>query len=201
MLVIGLTGGVGTGKSEALKILGKLGAYTVDTDEMAHQLYEPYSPTWHTIVSQFGRSIVCADDKIDRVALGELIFGDPTSRQVLNSIMHPQIYKGCKTVIDQSRKRGIEVLVLEVPLLVEVGWGDIVDEVWLVNSPYDQVVFRLQTHRKLSEQDIHVRIDSQTSFDDRRKYANVVIDNSGTLEQLNDVVDNLWKTRVKGLIS
>ena len=201
MLVIGLTGGLGTGKSEVLSILEKLGACTVDTDEIAHQLYEPHSPVWRAIVSQFGKNVLCVDDKIDRVALGKLVFSDATSREVLNRIMHPQIYKASKTEIDQSRKRGIEVIVLEVPLLVEVGWVDIVDEIWVVHSPYEQVVLRLQTYRKLSEEDIHERINSQTSFDDRRKYANVVINNSGTLEQLHDVVDELWKTRVKGLIS
>ena len=201
MLVIGLTGGLGTGKSEVLKILGNLGAYTVDTDEIAHQLYEPYSSVWETIVSQFGKGILCADGKIDRFTLGKLIFSDTTSREMLNRIMHPQIYKACKREICQSKKRGIEVIVLEVPLLVEVGWVDIVDEIWLANSSYKQVMFRLQTHRKLSKEDIHGRINSQISFEDRRKYANVVINNSGTLEQLHDVVGDLWKTRVKGLTS
>ena len=203
MLVIGLTGGIGTGKSEVSRILGELGATIIDADRVGHEAYSPHTQVWQQVVETFGEEIVQPTGEIDRKRLGALIFNDPAAREALNAIMHPRMAETFAQRISELRKRGVEVAVLEAAVLVEAGWDSLVDEIWVTYSPEGTVVERLRRRpgkgeEVLSEGEIIDRIGSQLPFEERSRHAQVVVENSGSIEELRLKVESLWGSRVKG---
>jgi dephospho-CoA kinase len=198
MLVIGLTGGIGTGKSEVARLLESLGAAPINADQIGHEAYTPHSETWNLVVDAFGEGILQESGEIDRRALGGIVFSDPEEMAKLNSIMHPQMASMVTDRIDSLRGDGAEVVVVEAAVLFEAGWETLVDEVWSTDSPVDIVVQRLQAARGISPEEARKRIDSQMDREERLGRSDVVVDNSGDVARLERTVRELWQSRVNG---
>jgi dephospho-CoA kinase len=195
--VIGLTGGIGSGKSAAAEVLAALGAVVIDADRVGHETYQPGTAGWERVVDAFGRGIVAADGSIDRKRLGAIVFGDPTRLAVLNAIVHPLIRDAIATRIGSERAAGrAPAVVVEAALLVEAGWDAIVDEVWLVRARPDIVEERLVLQRGLDRAAIAARARAQLSDDQRRAHADVVIDNDGSRAALGEAIAALWRQRI-----
>ncbi len=200
MLVIGLTGGIGTGKSEVSRVLRALGAEVIDANRVGHEAYRPHSQAWVEVVAAFGEAVVQPSGEIDRKRLGAIVFGDSSAMQKLNSIMHPRMADLIRDRIAQFRGEGKEVVVVEAALLVEAGWDYLVDEVWVTYSPESAVVQRLQQRNGYSEEEVRRRVGSQLAFEERSKSAQVVVRNTGDVVQLQREVESLWTCRVKGRV-
>ena len=200
MFVIGLTGGIGTGKSTVSGLLKELGAEVIEADKVAHEAYEPGTPGWQEVVEAFGEGILDADGRIDRKALGGIVFGDEEARKRLNAITHPIVRRLLEERIIGLERIGTRVAVVEVPLLIEAikqqsQWTKMLDEIWVVTAPAEQVIARVQARSGLDETAIRARIESQATEQERIEYADAIIDNSGSLERLRCEVTNLWRER------
>ena len=200
MFVIGLTGGIGTGKSEVSRLLGTLGAEVIEADKVGHEAYEPGSPGWREVVEAFGEGVLDADGRIDRKRLGGIVFGDEQARERLNAIVHPIVRQFLEERIAGLEREGARVVVIEVPLLIEAikqqsRWTRMLDEIWVVTAPEDEVVARVRARSGLDETAIRSRIGSQATERERIEHADAVIDNSGSLEGLKRKVTNLWRER------
>jgi dephospho-CoA kinase len=197
MLVIGLTGGIGTGKSEAARHMVVLGAKLIDADVVGHEAYKPHAEAWRRVVEAFGEGILGPDNEIDRRSLGAIVFSDPAQLARLNGIMHPLMAGMVQERVDIYRDEGAEVVVVEAALLFEAGWNSLVEEVWVTDSPVDVVVQRLAQRNGMSEDEARKRVSSQMSREERLGRANFVIDNSADVEGMQRTIDELWATRVK----
>ena len=200
MFVIGLTGGIGTGKSTVSALLKELGAEVIEADKVAHEAYEPDTPGWHEVVEAFGEGVLDADGRIDRKALGGIVFGDEEARERLNAIVHPIVRRLLEERIAGLERIGAQAVVIEVPLLVEAikqqsQWTRMLDEIWVVIASEDQAVARVRARSGLDETAIRARIGSQATDRERIEHADAVIDNSGSLEGLRREVTNLWRAR------
>ncbi len=193
MRVIGLTGGIGSGKSTVAELLAGKGAVVLDADKVGHEAYRPGTPAWKEVVATFGKDIVAGDGSIDRRKLGAIVFADPAALQRLNAIMHPRMFEMMRERIDEFRRRGVEVVVLDAAILLEANWTPLVDEVWVVVASEDRVVERAVARTGLPEEQIRRRIRSQLSNEERCRHASVVIENDGSLEELRAKVDRLWE--------
>ena len=200
MLVIGLTGGIGTGKSEVSHILQELGAVVIDADRVGHEAYKPRSEIWRAVVHSFGKEILGPSGEIDRKKLGNIIFRDQSARETLNSIMHSKMADIIGEQIDHYRQEGNEVVVVEAALLMEAGWSSLVGEIWVTSSSEEEIVQRLRDRDGLSEEQIRDRIRSQLPFEERATQAYVVVENSGDKGELREKVESLWSSRVKGKV-
>ena len=192
MKVIGLTGGIGSGKSTVSQFLAELGAIIVDADKVGHEALKPGSEVWQQVVNEFGESIVVSSGAIDRAKLGELVFGNSEARERLNRIMHPSMYNMVKAQLEEYRRKGVKVVVLEAPLLLESGWTSLVNEVWVTVAPEATVLKRLRERSGLSEQEARARIHSQLPTEERMRHADVIIDTDGSLDELKEKVLGLW---------
>lgn len=191
MLVLGLTGGIGSGKSTVSSLLEAKGAVIIDADRIVRELQQPGEPVFEAMVEAFGEAIVAADGTLDRQAVADLVFGDDEKLQTLNGIVHPAVgvrmAEHLAALADTDR-----VVILDVPLLVEgKGKYDTVGTI-VVDLDADLAVQRLVEHRGFSESDARARMARQSSREDRLAIADVVIDNSGTVEDLGPQVDDLW---------
>ena len=200
MFVIGLTGGIGTGKSEVSRLLGELGATVIEADKVAHEAYEPGTHGWRKVVDAFGEGVLAADGRIDRQRLGGIVFEDEQARERLNAIIHPIVRRLLEERISDLDREGTRVAVIEVPLLVEAikqqsRWTRMLDEIWVVTAPKDVVVTRVRARSCLDEMAIRARIGSQATDRERIEYADAVIDNGGGLEGLRREVTDLWRER------
>ena len=196
MLVIGLTGGIGTGKSEVTRLLGSLGAVVINADQVGHEAYKPDSESWNEVVKAFGEAILRSNREIDRQKLGNILFGDPDQLAKLNRIMHPRMAHIVSEKLESLRDQGTAVVVVEAALLFEAGWDSLVDEVWATDSPVETVIKRLQARNGMSAEEVLKRIDSQMDRSERLSRAQVIVDNGGDVADLESTVDRLWKTRV-----
>ena len=201
MLTIGLTGGIGTGKSVVADLLQQQGASIIDADRLGHEAYTPNSEAWRQVVAAFGEDILTAEREIDRRKLGAIVFGDPAELQRLNGIMHPLMAQMVERRKDQLASQGVEVAVVEAAVLFEAGWETLVDEVWTTESPVDVVVERLQQRNGLSEEEARKRINSQMSNAERIERSDVVVENASDLATLERDIKTLWQERVKGKVS
>jgi len=192
MKVIGLAGGIGSGKSTVSQFLAELGAVIVDADKAGHEAFKPGTEAWREVVAAFGRQILTPDGDIDRRKLGKIVFNDSESLLWLNQIMHHRMYDMVKAQIEEYRREGVEVIVLEAPLLVEASWTSLVDEVWVTVAPESTVLRRLKERIGLSEQESLARIRSQLSSAERIRHADVVINNDSGLDELKAKVKELW---------
>jgi len=194
-VIIGLTGGIGTGKSVVGSMLAELGAHVIDTDKVGHRVYAPGSEGWRQLVAAFGESIVAPDGTIDRKRLGAIVFDDPERRRRLNAIVHPLIFREITREIAARRDAGFTGhVVLEAPVLLEAKGSGMVDRVWGVIAPRGAVVERLATSRGLTAEEIEARIAAQLSDDERRARADLVIENAGDVTALRRQVDEAWRT-------
>ena len=196
MFVIGLTGGIGTGKTHVSRLLESLGAAVVNADLLGHEVYTPQSEGWRAVVDAFGDRVVADDGEIDRRALGGIVFTDEEALQRLNAIMHPRIYALAEQRLNALSQEGEKTAVLEAALLIEAKWTPLVNEVWVTVSPEAEVISRLRQRNGLDENAARSRISSQMPQEERVEHANVIIENNGTLEDLSSEVQNLWNKSV-----
>jgi len=190
--VIGLTGGIGSGKSTVSQCLAELGAVIIDADKVGHEAFEPDTDAWREVVATFGRQILTPGGEIDRKKLGEIVFNQPESLSRLNQIMHPRMHDMMKAQIEEYRRQGVDVVVLEAAILIEADWASLVDEVWVTVAPEAMVLERLKKQRGLNETQTLARIRSQLSSEERGKHADAVINNDGELDEMKAKVKELW---------
>jgi len=193
MKVIGLTGGIGSGKSTVSGLLAELGAILIDADKVGHELLKPGTEVWCEVVAAFGRQILTPDSDINRKKLGEVVFSHPESLSQLNQIMHPRMYDMVEAQLEEYRRQGVGVVVLEAPLLIEANWTSLVDEVWVTAASQPTVLRRLKDKFGLSELEALARIHSQLSSEERARYAAVIIDTDCSLDELKAKVKGLWE--------
>ena len=195
MLRIGLTGGIGAGKSTAARRFGELGARVIDHDILARRVVEPGSAGLVDIVSTFGDAVL-TDGQLDRAALSAIVFSNEGERERLNRIVHPYVIAAGLAADRQARADGVDVIVHDIPLLVETGQGGDFDMVVTVAAPEDVRLQRLTVERGMPRPDAVARISSQATDEQRAAAADAVLDGSGTVEQLAAQVDALWLERV-----
>jgi dephospho-CoA kinase len=198
MLVIGLTGSIGTGKSEAARYMAQLGATVISADQVGHEAYQPQSEAWHRVVEAFGQEILQPSGEIDRRSLGALVFSKPDQLAKLNQIMHPLMARMVGQKIADLRDQGAAVVVVEAALLFEAGWDSLVEEVWATDSPEEAVIERLSVRNGLGAEEARKRIASQMDREQRLGRADYVIDNSGDLTAMKAAIDELWSQRAVG---
>lgn len=193
MLIIGVTGNFGTGKSTVCEILAGMGAAVINADEVGHELLQPRSQTYKKLVAAFGDGILTADKEIDRRALAAAAFRDNQTQAKLNSIMHPAIYRLVERTIERYRKQDDRIVVLEAALLIEAGWKPLVDQVWVTVAPEAAIVERLKSQRGFLEEQIWARLRTQMPSADKVKHADVVINTDCSREELKAKVIKLWQ--------
>lgn len=193
-MIIGLTGGIASGKSTAAAYLGEKGASVIDADKLGHQAYEPDTDAFAQVVAAFGPEVVGADGQIDRKVLGGKVFGDPAALDRLTGIIWPEIGRLALTEFEVARAARPDAnIVLEAAVMLEAGWEPMVDEVWVVIVEPDTAVARATARDGVEEEAVRKRIAAQLSNDERRAKADIVIDNSGDEAALLVQLDAQWK--------
>jgi dephospho-CoA kinase len=201
MLVIGLTGGIGSGKSTVSHILARLGARMVDADIIGHQIYEPGGPAYDDVISTFGREVVGPDGRIDRKQLASIVFAKADFLEKLNDIMHPKIRDTIAVILQEWRSEGTEIAVVEAAILFEAKWTTLVDEVWATLSDESVVLDRLFKAKGMTPEQSRARLRSQMPPEEKAQRSDVVIRNNGSPEELEKQVEDLWRSvnsRLKG---
>jgi dephospho-CoA kinase len=193
MKVIGLTGGIGSGKSTAAQYLQSLGATVIDLDKVGHEILKKNNGVFSKILSIFGNSILAADGEIDRTKLGKMVFGNPEALKRLNDITHPAIDKRVDDIMQESKRRGIKVVVLEAAAMLEAGRSWQVDEIWVVAAPEAAVIERIKNRPDYTEEIARTRIKSQMTNEQRKVKSDVYILNNGTAEELKSKVKDEWE--------
>jgi len=191
---IGLTGGIGSGKSAVSRLLAEHGAVVVDADLIAREVVEPGTPGLKAVVAEFGPEVLRPDGTLDRERLGAIVFADEAARLRLNAIVHPLVGARSAEIIAAAPPDA--VLVHDVPLLVENGLAPNFDLVLVVEAPQRTRIERLVEHRGMTADAAEARIAAQASDDERRAVADVVIRNDGTLDELRTQVDTFWAAHV-----
>lgn len=192
-MIIGLTGGIASGKSTAAKYLGEKGASVIDADKLGHRAYEPDTDAFRQVVDAFGPEVVGNDGQIDRKVLGGKVFGDPAALDRLTGIIWPEIGRLALAEIAMAQAARPEApVVLEAAVMLEAGWEPMVDEVWVVIVDPDTAVVRATARDGVEEDAVRKRIASQLSNDERRVKADLVIDNSGDEAALMAQLDAAW---------
>ena len=194
MRLVGLTGGIGSGKSSVSRLLEQHGARIVDADRITHQLERRGEAVWRQIWEAFGWPRLLADGELDRKRLGHVVFNDSAERARLNGIVHPAVQAEIRAQVARARDEGCAVAVLDVPLLIEGGLYRIVDEVWVVYAEPDQQVERIISRDGVSRETAWQRIRAQMPLKDKLPYAHQVIDNRGPASKLEEVVRRLWQS-------
>jgi len=198
MLLIGLTGGIGSGKSAVATRLAELGAIVIDADAIAREVVAPGTDGLAEVVAEFGPEVLTATGELDRPALGRLVFADPQRRQALERIIHPRVRARSAEIVSTAPDDA--VVVNDIPLLVETGQAKNFPLVIVVLAAEDVRVARLVRDRGMTEDDARARIAAQATDEQRREVADIVIVNDGTLDDLRVAVDAAWwdtiRTRV-----
>ena len=198
MLTIGLTGGIGSGKSTVAQMLGELGAPILDADKVAHTTYAPGGPAYDAVIAAFGADIVAPDRTIDRRRLGAIVFGKPEQLSKLTSIVWPATREGIRRKVSELRARGATLpIVVEAAILIEANWQPLFDEIWLVRASRSQVVKRIEAQRGLKSSETEARIRAQLSDEERAKHATLTIENNGSLEELRGLLKAVWAEALK----
>jgi dephospho-CoA kinase len=193
MLTIGLTGGIASGKSTVSGMLRDLGASIIDADVIVHQLQSPGSEELAEIFQAFGTGVMLPDGSLDRKALAALVFGDPSRRKVLEAILHPKVRSRIWKQVEVHRQAGTPAVVLDVPLLIEGGLYRQMDHVWVVYVPRAAQIVRLMQRNGLNEAEAEARLAAQMDLEEKRTYADLLIDNSGSLQQTQQQVEEAWR--------
>ena len=199
VLVIGLTGGIGSGKTEVTHILRELGAVVIDTDRVAHLSYRPGTEAYKAIVDRFGREILVDSGVIDRKRLGSIVFADSSSREELEAIVWPATRGWIEGRLAKEEERGTQVVVIEVSKLFEAGWNKFTDTVWTVEVQADdlgrrEIARRVRARSGLDETETETRVAAQMTREERVEKADLVIENTTTLDDLRKQVNIAWET-------
>ena len=194
MYKIGLTGGIASGKSTVLRWLQKKGVPYIDADVVAREVVEPGTPGLQELVQAFGPNTVLEDGTLHRAYIGSLVFSDSKALETINSILQPHIRHRIQELTEEWEAKGKQAVIYDIPLMFETDWYIQMDEIWLVYvNPVTQLE-RLMKRNSYSEQEALDRIHSQMSLDKKRDLSTVVIDNSGTMKELQKQLRTLWKT-------
>ena len=197
MKIIGLTGGIGSGKTSVAAKLRALGARVFDADEAAKNAVLPGTEGFFKVVETFGPQIVDADGKLNRMALAEIVFNDKESLKRLEEIIHSYVWQKTDKFLNACREAGERAVILDIPLLIECGWHQKVDEVWLVVLPVEKQIMRTMKRSGMTAEAVQARIATQMPLDEKKKYATLVIDNSGAWEETEKQVITAWEKAVK----
>jgi len=195
MKIIGLTGGIGSGKSSVARFLNELGASVIDADKVGHDLLRN-PEIRQELVDAFGRQVLDSGGDIDRSKLGQVVFDSSKALEQLNQIIHPRMGAVIQGQLDDYRRQGVGVVVLEAALLVERGSTSMADEVWVTVASEPAVLQRIKERSGLNEAEILARIRSQASAGERAELADVIINNDGSLDELRGEVERLWRRLV-----
>lgn len=193
MVVVGLTGGICSGKSTVAAMFKGLGATVIDADRVAHELVEPDRPLFEAVVSTFGREVVGAGGRIDRRRLGAIVFADLKARRQLEALLHPAIIRECERRIQRAGVLGAVVCLVDAALLIESGWHARCDAVILVEASEAVRLDRLVRSRDLSQDEAMQRVRSQMPQQEKRCHAHYVIENEGPLEETARQVQAVWE--------
>lgn len=198
MLTIGLTGGIGSGKSTVSKLLAELGAPVLDADKVAQSTYAPGASAYKDVVAAFGSGIVAADGTIDRTKLGPIVFADPAQLKKLTSIVWPHTSDRIRELVVEMRAKGEKLpIVVEAAILIEANWMPLFDEIWLVTTSRDRVIARVERDRGMKPEQTEARMRAQLSDEERQRYAKLVIRNEGTIEELRIEVKRVWEEALR----
>ncbi len=197
MYVIGLTGGIGSGKSTVALMLEQKGASLLSADAVGHEVYLPGQPAWREVIDAFGRQIVADDETIDRKKLGAIVFSDPEQLRRLNAITHVRMKEIMRNKLDDERSRGTRTAVLEAALLFDAGWDDLADEIWVTVLPPQVAAERTAERSGISVEEALSRIAAQMSNEERAARSQILIDTDCPLEQTRGQVDEEWE-RLQG---
>jgi len=194
MHVIGLTGGIGTGKTAVSAILEEQGAEILNADLVGHQVYEPGRPAYDEIVVEFGQEVVAEDGTIDRKKLGPIVFADPAKLARLNTITHPRIKEMMREKLAEMAERGAEFVVLEAALLFDAKWEDLAGEVWCTAVDAQTAAQRTSARSGIPVEQVLERIQkAQMASDERIRRSDVAIDTSGTMEDTRRRTVDAWQ--------
>ena len=193
MLIVGLTGNIAAGKSAVAARLAELGALIIDADILAREAVEPGRPALAAIVGRWGNDVLRPDGSLDRAALRRIVFSDPAERAALDAIVHPAVDRLRVAAIETARRRGETLVICDIPLLFEAGLEHTVGIVVLVDAPVELRRARLINDRKLPPEEADAMIAAQLPSAEKRARADHIIDNDGTLEQLDERVAALWQ--------
>jgi len=197
MKIIGLTGGIGSGKSTVARFLQELGAVIIDADKVGHELLESDAMLRQLLIDAFGEKVIGTGGRISRPELAKHAFKNAHSVEKLNKIMHPVMLHHVKQLIDKYRDQKIPVVILDAPLIIEAGWDNLVEQVWAVTAPAETVLRRLE-NRGLSKEQALARIEHQLPPEEKEKRADAVIINDSTLDNLKKKVLLLWEELCSG---
>ena len=191
MLLVGLTGGIGSGKSTVARLLERRGAAVIDADHLAREAVARGTSGFDRVVDTFGSGVLNPDGDIDRVRLAAIIFADPERRAALEAIVHPEVAKRFGERVEELRDSG-RVVVYVSPLLVELGLAPAFDVVVVVTASPHLRVSRVASDRDLSPEDVRARMAAQATDEQRMEVADVLVDNDGALAELEPQIDRLW---------
>jgi dephospho-CoA kinase len=194
MLLVGLTGNIGSGKSTVTRLLSELGATIIDADVLARRAVELGTPAYDRIVSRWGHDIISPDGQLDRGALRRVVFADQNQLEELNRIVHPEVERLRDRLIDEARARGDRIVVCDIPLLFEKKMADRFDRIVLVDAPRPLRLERLVRDRGLRETEAMEMIAAQMPAELKRARADFILQNDGTLRQLEHQVHETWAT-------
>ncbi len=197
--IVGLTGGIASGKSEAAKHLESLGAHCVDADAISHFLTGADGPLLTDIRAEFGDEVFYPDGMLDRQALAEIVFNDEDARRRLDGITHPSIQKAMLDEVEDAERNGEKLIFLNVPLLFETGMDALCDETWLINTDPDLQLNRLMQRDGFDEAQAQSRVRSQMSAEEKQQRASLVIDNNKSLEKMLSELQSHYNSLLKRL--
>jgi dephospho-CoA kinase len=192
MLLVGLTGGIGSGKSTVARMLAARGAVVLDADAFARDAVAAGTPGFRAVVERFGANVVGPQGELDRAALASIVFADDEARRDLEAIVHPEVRRRLLRAIE-AHADADDILVIDSPLLVEAGQGGSVQLLVVVTAPEEAQLDRLATGRGMSERDVRARMAAQMPLEEKAAKADVVLDNGGDLLDLERQVERLWR--------
>lgn len=194
MKVLGLTGNIASGKSLVATMFEELGARVIDVDDIARMIVEPDQPAWNEIVGGFGDVILNQDKTINRKKLGDIIFNDKEKREILNNITHPRIMAIVRNKVEEYRNQNVELTIIEAALIVEKGGlKDLIEKLIVVTSDKNSQIERLADRDGFSREESMSRINSQMPADEKVRFADYIIDNSGSRYETNVQVQKIWE--------
>ena len=197
--IIGLTGGIGTGKSEAAKFLASLGAVHLDADAVSHELTEPGGEALEPIRAEFGEGVFREDGTLDRQALANITFSDPARKRALEAILHPRIQRDIMRGIDRAAEEGAKVVILDVPLLFETGMDALCDETWVLSADPETQVARVMMRDRVEREQVEARIQNQMPAEEKEKLATKVIPTERPMEKTQAELAALYQQVLKRL--
>jgi dephospho-CoA kinase len=199
MLNVGLTGGIASGKSTVAKMLQKKGALLIDLDELSRKVVQRGLPAWKSIVEYFGPEVLKDDGSINRKKLGAIVFEDHEKLTRLNEIVHPAIIERWQERLAEIKEKFPEAIVLsDIPLLIELGLGKLVDVVVLVHIPKQEQINRLMLRNGISRKEALSRLNAQLPIDEKVPLVDIVVNNQDSIEKTQKIVDDLWQELLKG---